>query len=48
MPIIFRTAVHKEVKRVVMRDGDPALVAKAIHDMAVTETTEEEKAVVDM
>lgn len=47
MKMIMRTAAHKEAKRVVRLDVDPALVATNFNDMVVKEATEEEEAVVD-
>lgn len=47
MKIVLRTAVHKEAKQVVMRDGKRALIA-TFNDMVVTEATEENETGADM
>lgn len=47
METIMRTAVCKKSKRVIMRDGDPALLEKQFADMVVTEATEEAETVVE-
>lgn len=46
MDILMRTAVHKDVKRVVMRESDLALGLTKSEDMVVSEVTDEAEAVI--